>query len=474
MGSYGKSQVFLTDPADPEAFPSFGADRADPAWSAPQNNSRKEISGRILGILTGEVEAGTAKSAASFPARGPEAFPLPSARAWCIIGNNRSIGGISLGEIYFDNSSTTKVCREAAEKVMEVMTENYGNPSSLHTKGFLAERELTEARAAVASALGAEPGEIYFTSGGTESNNLALFGAAEARKKRGNRIVTTMIEHPSVLNVMKRLEQDGFEVVFLKPDAFGKIAPEQVREAVTPDTVLVSIMRVNNEVGSILPVEAAAEAIAAAKAPALLHVDAVQAFGKLPLNPAKMKADLMSVSAHKIHGPKGTGALYVGKNAHIAPRVFGGGQEKNVRPGTEALPLIAGFGAAVRALPDVRAELERMTALNRLCREKLAQIEGITVNSPEDALPYILNFSTGSVRAETMLHYLSGREIYVSSGSACSKGRESHVLAAMGLPHVRAASALRLSFSRWNTEEEIGAFADALKDGLAQIARRPL
>lgn len=379
-----------------------------------------------------------------------------------------------MAEIYFDNSSTTKVCREAAEKVLETMTENYGNPSSLHTRGFRAERELTAARAAVAFVLGAQPGEIYFTSGGTESNNIALFGAAEARKRRGNRIVTTMIEHPSVLNAMKRLQQDGFEVIALKPDSFGRISPEQVRKAVTPDTILVSMMRVNNEVGSILPVEAAAKAIAAAKAPALLHVDAVQAFGKLPLNPAKMKVDLMSVSAHKIHGPKGSGALYIRKNVHIAPRVFGGGQEKDLRPGTEALPLIAGFGAAVRALPELGTELDRMSALNRFCREKLAQLDGITVNSPEDALPYILNFSTGSVRAETMLHYLSGREIYVSSGSACSKGRASHVLAAMGLPHARTASALRLSFSRYNTEEEVSAFADALRDGLAQIAKRPL
>ena len=377
-------------------------------------------------------------------------------------------------EIYFDNSSTTKVCREAAEKVMETMTESYGNPSSLHTKGFLAERELTAARSAVASVLGAEPGEIYFTSGGTESNNIALFGAAEARRKRGNRIVTTMIEHPSVGNAVRRLAQDGFEVIALKPDSFGKIDPEQVREAVTPDTILVSMMRVNNEVGSILPVEAAAKAIRESGAPALLHVDAVQAFGKLPLNPSGMKIDLMSVSAHKIHGPKGTGALYIGKNVHIAPRVFGGGQEKNLRPGTEAMPLIAGFGAAVRALPRTAEELERMSVLNRHCREKLAQIDGITVNSPEDALPYILNFSTGTVRAETMLHYLSSRGIYVSSGSACSKGRASHVLAAMGLPRARTATALRLSFSRFSTGEEVDAFADALKDGLAQIAKRPL
>lgn len=379
-----------------------------------------------------------------------------------------------MAEIYFDNSSTTKVCREAAEKVMEVMTNDYGNPSSLHTKGFQAEQEMRGAREEIASLLGAKPEEIYFTSGGTESNNIALFGAARARKKRGNRIVTTMIEHPSVLNTMKRLEKDGFEVVYLKPDSWGKITPEQVKEAVTPDTILVSMMRVNNEVGSILPVEAAADAIEEAKAPALLHVDAVQAFGKLPLHVQKLKIDLMSASAHKIHGPKGIGALYLRKNVHIEPLTYGGGQEKNIRPGTESMPLIAGFGAAAKALPDTEAELAAMRELNGFCRDELAKIDGIVINSPEDALPYILNFSTCGVRAETMLHFLSDHEIYVSSGSACSKGHESHVLKAMGLPRERIASALRLSFCRWNTKEEVERFIAALTEGLAAITKRPL
>lgn len=379
-----------------------------------------------------------------------------------------------MAEIYFDNSSTTQVCREAAEKVMEVMTNDYGNPSSLHTKGFQAEQEMRGAREEIASLLGAKPEEIYFTSGGTESNNIALFGAARARKKRGNRIVTTMIEHPSVLNTMKRLEKDGFEVVYLKPDSRGKITPEQVKEAVTPDTILVSMMRVNNEVGSILPVEAAADAIEKAKAPALLHVDAVQAFGKLPLHVQKLKIDLMSVSAHKIHGPKGIGALYLRKNVHIEPLTYGGGQEKNIRPGTESMPLIAGFGAAAKALPDTEAELAAMRELNGFCRDELAKIGGIVINSPEDALPYILNFSTCGVRAETMLHFLSDHEIYVSSGSACSKGHESHVLKAMGLPRERIASALRLSFCRWNTKEEVERFIAALTEGLAAITKRPL
>jgi cysteine desulfurase len=379
-----------------------------------------------------------------------------------------------LAEIYFDNSSTTRVCREAAEKVMEVMTKDYGNPSSLHAKGFRAEQELRASREAVASLLGAQPEEIYFTSGGTESNNIALFGAARARRKRGNRIVTTAVEHPSVLNTMKRLEKDGFAVVYLKPDAQGKIDPEQVREAVTPDTILVSMMRVNNEVGSILPVEAAADAIEAANAPALLHVDAVQAFGKLPLHVRKLRADLMSVSGHKIHGPKGIGALFLRRGVHIEPLTYGGGQEKNIRPGTESVPLIAGLGAAVRALPDLETELAAIRELNGFCRAGLSKIEGITVNSPDDALPYILNFSAGGVRAETMLHFLSGREIYVSSGSACSRGRESHVLKAMGLPEERIGSALRLSFCRFNTKKEAEIFLAALREGLASLTKRPL
>ncbi len=378
-----------------------------------------------------------------------------------------------MGEIYFDNSSTTKVCREAADKVMEMMTEHYGNPSSLHTLGFQAERELNAARAKVADRLGARPDELYFTSGGTESNNIALFGAAHARRKRGNRIVTTAIEHPSVLNTMKELEKEGFEVVSLKPDQLGQIQPEQVYQAVTPDTILVSMMCVNNEVGSILPLEAVPAAIAAANAPALFHVDAVQAFGKLTLKPEKLKIDLMSVSAHKIHGPKGVGALYLKKNTRILPRSFGGGQEKNIRPGTEPLPLIAGFGAAVDALPETNAQLEQLRQLNAYCRTKLREIDGVSIQSSEDALPFILSFSGGGIRSETMLHYLSDREIYVSAGSACSKGKPSHVLTAMGLPRGQIDSSLRLSFSRYNTKEEIDIFIEALIKCYSELTKRP-
>ena len=230
-------------------------------------------------------------------------------------------------EIYLDNSATTKVCEEAAKAALELMTVCYGNPSSLHTMGVRAETAMTRARRIVAQAMGAQEKNIVFTSGGTESNNLALFGAAYARQKRGKRIVTTAVEHHSVLYTAQQLEKEGFEVIYLKPRRDGHIREEDVFEAINRDTILVSMMAVNNETGAIFPVEAAAAAIKRAGAPALLHVDAVQAFGKLPLRPAKMGIDLMSISGHKIHAPKGIGALYIGNGVHLVPRVFGGGQE---------------------------------------------------------------------------------------------------------------------------------------------------
>lgn len=375
-----------------------------------------------------------------------------------------------MSEIYFDNSSTTKVCPEAAQKATELMLTCYGNPSSLHTLGFQAEQALSAARHSVAAFLGVKDEELYFTSGGTEGNNLAVFGAAYARRKMGNHIVTTAIEHPSVHNAMQQLEKEGFSVTYLQPDETGFITEEQIAQAITSQTILVSIMAVNNEVGSILPVESVARAIKAAKAPALLHVDAVQAFGKLPLRPSRIGIDLMTVSAHKIHGPKGIGALFVRKGVHILPRTLGGGQEKNLRPGTESMPLIGAFGAAVDALPDVQAQHEKIAVLHAQLTEGLRAMEGVEINSPEQALPYILNFSAGKVRAETMLHYLSSKEIYVSSGSACSKGKQSPVLTAMKLPRPRIESSLRISLCRWNTAEEAAQFLAVLQTGLQELA----
>ncbi len=375
---------------------------------------------------------------------------------------------------YLDNSSTTQPCREAVEAAARSMEDNWGNPSSLHTLGFLAEQEMRKSRETVAKALFCRPEEIVFTSGGTEADNIAVFGAAYGRIRRGKHIVTTAIEHPAVLNAMKQLEKEGFSVTYLMPDSFGWIAPEQVFDAVTSETILVSMMAVNNEVGSILPLEAAAQAIREKKAPALFHVDAVQAFGKIPLRPADMGVDLMTVSGHKIHGPKGIGALYIRRGVHLASRVFGGGQEQNIRPGTEPMPAISAFAAAVGALPDLKKEEERIRGLNKLLRERLQAIPQVKIHSLEKGIPYIVNLSAGTVRAETMLHFLAERGVFVSTGSACAKGKESHVLSAMGLPKEEIASSLRVSFSRMNGEEDVDAFACALEEGLSVLARKGL
>ena len=372
-------------------------------------------------------------------------------------------------EHYLDNSATTRVLPEAARKAAEVMVEEYGNPSSLHTRGFRARQELEASRETVAARLGAKPEELYFTSGGTEGNNLALFGAALAKKRQGNRIVTTLAEHDSVLGTVGELEKQGFEVVRLRPDSEGHLSEEQLFDAVNEKTILVSMMLVNNETGAVFPVSAAARAIRRKKAPALLHTDAVQAFGKLEFSPAKLGADLCTVSAHKVHGPKGVGALYVSKSARILPHTFGGGQEKGLRPGTESVPLICAFGEAVRLLPKASEAGPEMERLNGLLRGKLRELPEVTVNSPEDGLPYILNFSAGRVRAETMLHFLAEQNIFVSSGSACGRAKPSHVLEAMGLPKERISSALRVSFSRFSEEDDVLALAEALKKGLRTL-----
>ena len=377
-----------------------------------------------------------------------------------------------LKEIYFDNSATTVVCPQAALKIMEVLTKNYANPSSLHKKGMEAEKELRKSREIIADKLHCQPREIYFTSGGTEANNLALFGAARKRRRMGNRIVTTLIEHSSVLESAKQLEQEGFEVVYLTPDKNGSIPVSSIEEAINEKTILVSMMLVNNEIGSVLPVELIKKVIKRKKSPALFHVDAVQAFGKLEVNPKKIGADLTSITAHKIHGPKGVGALYVRSDVKILPLFYGGEQEKKLRPGTEALPLIAGFSEAVRALPDWKKEYNEIKMLYDQCRKRLTELPGITVHSREDGFAYILNFSAKGIRSETMLHYLAERGISVSSGSACAKGKKSHVLEGIGLDRSLIDSAIRVSFSRYNRIEEIPPFVDAVLEGIRSIAKK--
>lgn len=374
-------------------------------------------------------------------------------------------------EHYLDNSATTPVLPEAAAEALRLMTDCWGNPSSLHSRGFWAKKELDAARATVARRLGAAPEEIIFTSGGTEANNLALLGAAAARRRLGNKIVTTAVEHDSVLQAAKELEAQGFQVVRIPPDKAGLVRPQDLEAAIDESTILVSLMLVNNETGTLLPVREAAQMIKRGRAPALLHTDCVQAFCKMDFTPQKLGADLCTVSAHKIHGPKGVGALYVKRGTRILPRVFGGGQERGLRSGTESLPLIGAFAKAVELSPRPAALLPSMRTLRETLLTLLGDIPEIVVNSPEEGLPYILNLSAVGVRAETMLHFLAQRGISVSSGSACGKGAPSHVLAAMGLPKERAASALRVSLSRFTTEEDLAALAQGLRAGLDSLAK---
>lgn len=374
-------------------------------------------------------------------------------------------------EHYLDNSATTKVYETVAEKVCEMMTENYGNPSSLHTKGIRAEDELEKSRSVIAKALGVKSGEVFFTSGGTEANNLAVFGTVNRLKKRGNKIVTTAVEHSSVFEAVKSLEESGFEVVYVKPDSKGHFSVEDFENAVDKNTILVSVMAVNNEIGTILPIEKLKKIIESKGSPALLHCDCVQAFGKIPLKLSKNGVDLASVSGHKIHAPKGVGAIYIRKNLSIKPILYGGEQEKKIRPGTEALPLITGFSQAVKET-DIIKNYNYIKELSARAREKLSETENIIINSPDDAIPYIINFSALGVRSETMLHFLAAKEIYVSSGSACAKGKPSRVLSAMGLDKNTADSAIRISFCDANTNEDVDALVEALKDGLNTLAKR--
>ena len=374
-------------------------------------------------------------------------------------------------EHYLDNSATTVVSPSAAEKAFKVMTEIYGNPSSLHTKGIEAEKELEQARKALAERLGAQHEEIFFTSGGTEANNLAIFGAAEAKKRSGKRIVVSSAEHSSVLEAAKHLEQNGWDVVYITPCADGTISPGDVAEQVDKNTTLVSVMYVNNETGAINPVDEIFE-LARLKNPDIIcHTDAVQAFGKLEIKAKKLGADLISVSGHKVFAPKGVGAIYIKRGVRLVPRQFGGEQEKKVRPGTEPLPLIAAFGEACAEF-DIKENYRLVSELKNYAVQRLSEIDGVLFNSPENALPYVLNITAGRVRSETMLHFLEEREVYVSSGSACAKGKPSHVLSAMGIDKKRADSALRISFSKHNTKEDIDALCEGIREGLEVLAHR--
>jgi len=373
--------------------------------------------------------------------------------------------------VYLDNSSTTKPCELSVEYTVKALKEQWGNPSSLHILGVEAEEVVSRTRNAVASLLHCRDDEIFFTGSGTEANNTAIFGAAYKGIKRGKRIITTEIEHPSVAEVFNKLETEGFEVIRLKPQSDGRISEEDIKAAVNTQTILVSIMLVNNETGAIQPVKAVADAIKSVGSPALLHCDAVQAFGKMRISPQKLNIDLLSASGHKIHGPKGIGFLYIKKGIHIKPYILGGGQESGMRSGTESVPLISGLYGALKELPDPDKQAERQLQLWNYAKEKLLSTGLVEINSCDSVLPYVLNVSVSGYRSETLLHFLENSGIYVSSGSACAKGEGSYVLRAMGLDKKRVDSALRISFSRYSTESEIDLLTEAIINATKRLRK---
>ena len=375
-------------------------------------------------------------------------------------------------EAYFDNSATTRVYPETAELMMKIMTEDYGNPSSLHRYGITAEHYIRDAADQAARSLHCLPEEILFTSGGTEANNQALIGTALARNRLGKHIITTNIEHPSVSATLDFLEKQGFEVTRLAVNADGIVTPEQVVSAIRPDTILVSVMMVNNEIGSILPIGDIARAVHKKDPKIYVHTDAIQAYGKLPINVSKLGVELLSVSGHKLHGPKGSGFLYVKKGLLLRPIIYGGGQQRNMRSGTENVPAIAGLGDAIRrCFADFDDRVARIISLRDrlitgltelpgsicmdMCMVDLTELPEVVDHSK--GAPHIVSVSFVGVRAEVMLHSLEAEGVYVSAGSACSsnKKRESGVLSAIDLPANQRESTLRFSLCEENTEEEV-------------------
>lgn len=375
-------------------------------------------------------------------------------------------------EVYLDNAATTRVCPEAADIAYKTMLDNYGNPSSTHTKGREAKAVLDNARKQLAAALDCAPGEVYFTSCGSEGDNWAIINGAESMRRKGLHIISSEVEHDAVRKSMDELKRRGFEVTMLKPESDGSISPEAVAAALRPDTVLVSLMMVNNETGAVTDIAAVAKALKKAKSIALLHTDAVQGFMKVPFSAKRLGADMITVSGHKIHAPKGIGALYIKTGVKIKPYIVGGAQESGLRAGTEAMPQIAAFGKACElAKASMNDATERMAQLRQYAAGR------IVAEMPEAVIigggaPHILSVSLPGWRSEVLMNFLEARSVFVSRSSACKKGGRSHVLEAMGLPAEVIDGAVRISLSRYTTKDELDELCSALKDAHDTLAHR--
>lgn len=375
-------------------------------------------------------------------------------------------------EVYLDNAATTRVCPEAADIAYKTMLETYGNPSSTHTKGREAKAVLDNARKQLAAALDCAPGEVYFTSCGSEGDNWAIINGAESMRRKGLHIISSEVEHDAVRKSMDELKRRGFEVTMLKPESDGSISPEAVAAALRPDTVLVSLMMVNNETGAVTDIAAVAKALKKAKSIALLHTDAVQGFMKVPFSAKRLGADMITVSGHKIHAPKGIGALYIKTGVKIKPYIMGGAQESGLRAGTEAMPQIAAFGKACElAKASMNDASERMAQLRQYAAGR------IVAEMPEAVIigggaPHILSVSLPGWRSEVLMNFLEARSVFVSRSSACKKGGRSHVLEAMGLPAEVIDGAVRISLSRYTTKDELDELCSALKDAHDSLAHR--
>ena len=375
-------------------------------------------------------------------------------------------------EVYLDNAATTRICPEAADIAYKTTLETYGNPSSTHTKGREAKAVLDNARKQLAAALDCAPGEVYFTSCGSEGDNWAIINGAESMRRKGLHIISSEVEHDAVRKSMDELKRRGFEVTMLKPESDGSISPEAVAAALRPDTVLVSLMMVNNETGAVTDIAAVAKALKKAKSIALLHTDAVQGFMKVPFSAKRLGADMITVSGHKIHDPKGIGALYIKTGVKIKPYIIGGAQESGLRAGTEAMPQIAAFGKACElAKASMNDATERMAQLRQYAAGR------IVAEMPEAVIigggaPHILSVSLPGWRSEVLMNFLEARSVFVSRSSACKKGGRSHVREAMGLPAEVIDGAVRISLSRYTTKDELDELCSALKDAHDTLAHR--